>query len=68
MKLTLRDLFWLVLVCGMGLGWWVNRSSQNHKWQKLREAIGEAGYSIDTRDGSSVRQTGHFKIIPHPKH
>jgi hypothetical protein len=27
-KLTLRDLFWLVLVCTMGLGWWLDRSHQ----------------------------------------
>lgn len=25
MKLTLRDLFWLVLVCALALGWWKNR-------------------------------------------
>ena len=24
-QLTLRDLFWLVLVCALAVGWWVNR-------------------------------------------
>jgi len=24
-QLTLRDLFWLVLVLGMALGWWLDR-------------------------------------------
>lgn len=26
MKLHLRDLFWLVLVCALMLGWWIDRS------------------------------------------
>jgi hypothetical protein len=26
LKLTLRDLFWLVLVVAMGVGWWIDRS------------------------------------------
>lgn len=26
MKLTLRDLFWLVAVVGLMLGWWVERT------------------------------------------
>jgi hypothetical protein len=25
MKLHLRDLFWLVLVCALGAGWWVEK-------------------------------------------
>ena len=25
-KLALRDLFWLVLICAMGCGWWVSYS------------------------------------------
>ena len=24
-QLSLRDLFWLVLVCALAVGWWVNR-------------------------------------------
>jgi hypothetical protein len=26
MKLTLRDLFWLVLVAGLACAWWIERS------------------------------------------
>jgi len=25
-RFTLRDLFWLVLVCALAVGWWVERS------------------------------------------
>jgi len=25
-QLTLRDLFWLALVCALAVGWWVDRS------------------------------------------
>jgi hypothetical protein len=28
-QLSLRDLFWLVLVCGLVVGWWVDRSRQS---------------------------------------
>jgi hypothetical protein len=27
-KLHLRDLFWLVLVCALGCGWWLERSKR----------------------------------------
>jgi hypothetical protein len=26
MKFTLRDLFWLVLVCALAVGWWVDHA------------------------------------------
>jgi hypothetical protein len=32
-KLTLRDLFWLVLVVAMGLGWWADQQRKN-RWLK----------------------------------
>jgi hypothetical protein len=27
LQLSLRDLFWLVLVCALGCAWWVDRSA-----------------------------------------
>jgi hypothetical protein len=37
-QLSLRDLFWLVLVCALGLGWWVerNRLQSRHQAEKIR--------------------------------
>lgn len=26
--ITLRDLFWLVVVCAMGCGWWLERADR----------------------------------------
>jgi hypothetical protein len=30
LKLSLRDLFWLILVVGMGLGWYADRVKMRH--------------------------------------
>lgn len=31
MKLSLRDLFWLMLVVALGLGWWLDRVQLRRK-------------------------------------
>jgi hypothetical protein len=41
-KLTLRDLFWLVLVCALVLGGWCMRRDR----QKIVNAINEAGFFL----------------------
>jgi hypothetical protein len=44
MKLTLRDLFWLVLVIGSFLGWWANRRqlvAENVRLQGQNRAAAE---------------------------
>jgi hypothetical protein len=38
-KLHLRDLFWLVLVVGLGCAWWVDRQRIADKERRLDEAI-----------------------------
>jgi hypothetical protein len=50
-KLHLRDLFWLVLVCALAVGWWVNRT----RWQIDRKALmqaidSEEYYLVDDSD------------------
>jgi hypothetical protein len=65
-QLTLRDLFWLVLVAGMGCAWWVDNSNQRGTRQKLTEAISEAGYRFDERDGSLHERSGLHIIGPTP--
>ena len=37
-KLTLRDLFWLVLVAACLCGWWINRQ----QWMAREQELGEA--------------------------
>jgi len=37
MKLSLRDLFWLVLVCALSVGWWVERQRGLAEQKKNRE-------------------------------
>jgi hypothetical protein len=33
-KFSLRDLFWLVLVAAMGIGWWVERSQLKQRLER----------------------------------
>jgi hypothetical protein len=35
LKLSLRDLFWLVLVCALAVGWWADRSRLRHEFWGL---------------------------------
>ena len=50
-QLTLRDLFWLILVAACLCGWWTARSSAERERSKLLRAIQEAGFRVAT-DGS----------------
>ena len=43
-RFTLRDLFWLVLVCALAVGWWVNYRESN----ALRIALAEIVRDKDT--------------------
>jgi hypothetical protein len=38
-QLTLRDLFWLVLVCGLALGWWVDHRAASIEHERLTEDL-----------------------------
>ena len=38
-QLSLRDLFWLVLVCALVLGWWLDRNQQTRERERLNERI-----------------------------
>lgn len=57
-QLTLRDLFWLVALVAMGCGWWVDSSTRRDEAKELEEAIREAGYRFDERDGSLHERSG----------
>jgi hypothetical protein len=56
-KLTLRDLFWLVLVCALALGWWMRERTfeleqlSNDRWEvratELRRICEEHGWTVD---------------------
>ena len=38
MKFTLRDLFWLVLVVAIGLGWWIDQDRIRRQSEALKAA------------------------------
>lgn len=41
-QLSLRELFWLVLVCGLAVGWWVDRreavAATAMRWKAMLDA------------------------------
>jgi hypothetical protein len=39
LKFTLRDLFWLVLVVGMGCAWWLDRAHSDRELARLRQEL-----------------------------
>ena len=41
-NLALRDLFWFVLVVGLALGWWVDRSNVRREWAKMKRERDQA--------------------------
>ena len=64
-QLHLGDLFWLVLVVALGLGWWIEHRTRTayfrqaiYGWDndlhKMRMKLGELGYTID--EGTSPGQ------------
>jgi hypothetical protein len=55
-QLSLRDLFWLVLVCAMGLGWWIDRT-------RLAGLYGNLIHYIQKDGGSVHRVEGGHRIL-----
>jgi len=44
-RFTLRDLFWLVLVCALAVGWWVDRqdkASEADLWKSRAEYVADS--------------------------
>ena len=51
MKFSIRDLFWLVLVAGIGCTWWLDRERLNIAAQQDRDTIARLktfGVNVDT--------------------
>ena len=40
-KFTIRDLLWLTVVVALVVGWWVDRSRVDAKYQRVRSAYRE---------------------------
>lgn len=62
---TLRDLFWLVLVVGLGLGWWVERNDRRH--HRLRnDRISAALVKFIKLDGCSITLEDEWLSVHRP--
>lgn len=38
MRFTIRDLLWLTVVVALGVAWWIDRSRQEDRFQRERQA------------------------------
>jgi hypothetical protein len=47
-KLNLRDLFWLIVVVAMGLGWWMERRTTVAASMELRQQITHPNFTTVT--------------------
>jgi hypothetical protein len=54
-NLNLRDLFWLVVVVAMGLGWWAERRPLAEENRLLRHTI-ETGEAVSIRGKVFIRR------------
>ena len=48
-QLTLRDLFWLVLVCALGCAWWVEHRRLQAAWMRADTELLKIEYSRQGR-------------------
>jgi len=62
MKFTLRDLFWLVLVVALGLGWWFDHSHQRAWWVKPIANTPEARITMPSAI-FSISASGDYTFI-----
>jgi hypothetical protein len=58
-KFTLRDLFWLVLVCGLVLGWWLDRRNFHYSENILLQMVTEAKMEANAARDELARMRGN---------
>ena len=62
MRFTLRDLFWLTLLCAACCGWWTTYRAglnvERERDEALREwMLGIAGHELEARQPAAVQET-----------
>ena len=61
-QLRLRDLFWLVLVCAMAIGWWQERV-KNEQLQRVKSEQLQRMHSI----GDNLRDAEYKLVVAQAK-
>jgi hypothetical protein len=59
LRFTIRDLLWLTLVIGMGIGWWIDRQQLVETNQKLAEPMEPYGteYGVNPAARDEIAKT-----------
>jgi hypothetical protein len=69
---TLRDVFWLTLVVGVGGAWWVDHSRQQSEREQIEDAVLSdavltigVGEALRSQSGSPRKWEWEFRRDPH---
>jgi len=62
-QLTLRDLFWLVLLVAMALGWWINQARLTNENKELEEALTPLEAYVTSLQESMSRQEAWWNEV-----
>ena len=55
-RFTIRDVLWLTVVVGLGVGWWMDHRTQERNYSGLLRASEKLWYRIPLND----RQAAHY--------
>jgi hypothetical protein len=59
MKFSIRDLFWLVLVCAFAAGWWVDRTNLARQLDAVTRELDSYRFPTDSLFGLRLPNRGH---------
>ena len=51
MRFTIRDVLWLMVVVGLGIGWWIDHTRTSKVHALTLRLLAEYGVTVETRDG-----------------
>jgi hypothetical protein len=62
-KLNLRDLFWIVVVVAMGVGWWLDRTSTYWYAKRAEKIAVQAGMQAQAAEASLWQERERHKKL-----
>jgi len=69
-RFTIRDVLWLTVVVGLGVGWFVSNGIKNREmariWQEAMEARGEMEKAANAAGHRFILKSGGLMLEPTP--
>jgi hypothetical protein len=67
MKITLRDWFWLLLVCALALGWWLDHRRLTEHWRAAAFNYAWTSNVLDAQGYTQSFKNGRVSHIEPPE-